>query len=459
MQQDSNASQATDLMEVDLTNLGNDYLVGGVTSGWNNFKETGKLIVSEAYGCKIKDVKGTEYIDWIMGWGSLLLGHNPESVINAIQDTFTSGFAYQYESPLSALLAKEICDAIPCADKVRLANSGTEATLHSVRVARKATGRKKIVKFEGHFHGLNDYLLYGVDCSPEMGSFEPDGNITPMAGSEGLPDETLKELIYVLPFNDVNALENVFKHHGHEIAGVILEPISLNIGCIRPDDNFLKTLRDICDMHGALLIFDEVLTGFRVALGGAGELFGVNPDLVCLGKALGCGAPVAALAGKSDYMNLLKPSGNVEMAGTNTGRQMTVASALAAIRELKKPGFYEKLRNLNKMTIEGCIQLFERYKIPAYVEGFGGRIGIHIGTESRPRNFREVVNTWNQSFHLACYRKAFYEKGLFGFLLPLTICPEPITLSIAHTDNDINETLNRFEDILQNIPYKNERGV
>src|SRR6267142_937633 len=430
-----------------------NFLVGGVTSGWNSFCESGRTMVRRAEGALLTDVDGREYIDWIMGWGSLLLGHNPQSVFDAIQEAIQLGFGFQYETESHGQLAREICQAIPGAERVRLANTGSEATLHALRVAREVTRRRKIVKFEGHFHGLNDYLLYGVDCSPYLGPQLSDRSITPVHGSAGLPDEVLKELIIVLPFNDVNALQATFEKEGAEIAAVILEPIALNIGCIAPDEGFLQTLRDMCDGNGSLLIYDEVLTGFRVARGGAGELFGVAADLICLGKALGCGMPIAALAGKREYMEVLTPKGEVQMAGTNTGRHMTVLGALAALRTMGQPGFYDHIRSLNDRVVVGCRLLFERYSVPAYVEGYGGRIGVFLGTEKRPRDFRGVVQTWNRNFHVACYREAYYRKGLFGFLLPLGVCPEPITLSAAHTPELIDETLNRLEDILKAIPY------
>lgn len=433
--------------------LADQYLVGGVLSGWNSFCTSGRTVVKRADGARLWDVEGREYIDWIMGWGSLLLGHTPASVLEALHGAMDLGFGFQYETEVSGELAEEICVAIPGAEKVRLANTGSEATLHALRVARKVTGRSKIVKFEGHFHGLNDYLLYGVDCSPSLGDALEHSAITPVPGTEGLPDEALSPLIIVLPFNDVAALQATFEREGGQIAAVILEPIALNIGCIAPDPGFLGTVREITTAFGALLIYDEVLTGFRVARGGAGELFGVPADLVCLGKALGCGMPVAALAGKRAYMEVLTPKGGVQMAGTNTGRNMTVRGTLAALRATGQPGFYDRLKALNDRTVQGCKCLFERFGVPAYVEGYGGRIGIYLGIEERPRTFRDVLRRWNRAFHVSCYREAYYRKGLFGFLLPLGICPEPVTLSAAHSEETIDETLNRLEDILRSIPY------
>ncbi|MEM7674801.1 MAG: aminotransferase class III-fold pyridoxal phosphate-dependent enzyme, partial [Myxococcota bacterium] len=261
------------------------YLVGGVASGWNRFRDSGRTLVSRASGSKIWDTEGKEYIDWIMGWGSLILGHNPEPVLTAIKESFDVGFGYQYESPLQGELASAICDAVPCAERVRFANSGTEATLHAVRIARAATGRPRIIKFEGHFHGLNDYLLFGVDCGKELGALDAEGFIQPVPGSAGLPSDALEATVVVVPFNDPDAVERAFKRYEGEIAGIILEPVALNIGCVAPLPGFLARLRELCNDNGSLLIFDEVLTGFRAAYGGAGERFGVLPDLVCLGKA------------------------------------------------------------------------------------------------------------------------------------------------------------------------------
>jgi glutamate-1-semialdehyde 2,1-aminomutase len=431
-----------------------DYLVGGVTSGWNHFRVTGHTRVSRAMGAKIWDKDGNEYIDWIMGWGSLLLGHNPTPIMEAVKASFEVGFGFQYETEKHLELANEICSAVPSAERVRPANSGTEATLHAIRIARHVTGRKKIIKFEGHFHGLNDYLLFGIDNRLELGEINADGSIIPIPGSGGLPVEELSRLVIVLPFNDIDAVTQAFEQEGSDIAGIILEPISLNVGCIRPDDGYLESLREICDRYGSVLIFDEVLTGFRVALGGAQELLGVMPDLTCLGKALGCGMPAAALAGKKEFMDSLTPVGKVEMAGTNTGRYMTVVGTLAAVRELKKSNPYPRLRELNDRFISDCKGLFDTYHVPVYIEGYGGRIGIYMGMEKRPRNFREIRANWNEKFHLACYQEAYEKKKLFGFLLPLTTCPEPVTMSVCHDEEIIAETLNRLEDVLKKIPYK-----
>ncbi|HEU0097451.1 MAG TPA: aspartate aminotransferase family protein [Allosphingosinicella sp.] len=435
-----------------------DHLVGAVMSGWNHFQESGRTLIESADGCRVRDTEGHVRLDWIMGWGSLILGHRPEAVYRGIAEAQQRGFGYMYESPRNGELAELLAAMIPCAEKMRLANSGTEATLHALRVARAATGRRRIVKFEGHFHGLNDYLLYGVDGSPRLGAPRPDGSFEPEAGSAGLPDEALAPLILVLPFNDEGALAAVFEAHGDDIAAVILEPVALNIGCVAPQPGFLAAVREITRRQGALLIFDEVLTGFRLGRGGAQEQFGIVPDLACLGKALGCGMPAAALCGRADYMDLLTPTGPAEMAGTNTGRQMTVSGIIAALRAMEEGESWSRLRIANDRFVDGCREVFRRNGVPAHVKGFGGRIGIHIGSEEEPRDFRDVLRCWNGAYHRSLYRWLHATGKLFGFLLPLGICPEPVTLSAVHSDEDLDETLDLLESAVRATPYRAAGG-
>ncbi|NBB82287.1 MAG: aminotransferase class III-fold pyridoxal phosphate-dependent enzyme [Alphaproteobacteria bacterium] len=431
-----------------------DHLVGSVMSGWNHFQETGRTVIERADGCRVVDTAGHERLDWIMGWGSLVLGHRPEAVYRGISQAQALGYGYMYESPRNGELAQLISEMVPCGEKMRLANSGTEATLNAMRIARAHTGRSRFVKFEGHFHGLNDYLLYGVDGGKELGHVRDDGTIAPTPGSAGLPDEVLTPLILVVPFNDSDALNRVFERYGPEIAGVILEPVALNIGCVAPDPGFLALIREVTEAHGALMIYDEVLTGFRLGRGGAQELFGVVPDLACLGKALGCGMPAAAVCGRAEVMDALSPTGDAEMAGTNTGRQMTVSGTLAALREMEARDVWRRLAEANDHFVGGCRDVLGRYGVPAHVQGFGGRIGIHIGDETPPRTFRDVVSRWNGAYHRELYRSLHATGRLFGFLLPLGPCPEPVTLSAVHTDADLDETLTLLEDAVRRLPYR-----
>jgi glutamate-1-semialdehyde 2,1-aminomutase len=268
-------------------------LVGGVSSSWNHYLGVGRFPIGSAAGAHVIDTDGVTRVDWLVGWGSLLLGHQPSGITNAMTAAFDTGFGMQYETDRHLDLAEIICDAVPCADAVRFCNSGSEATNYALRIARAATGRSVVAKFEGHFHGNTDYLLFGVDGFPP-GVVRDDGTIEPRAGTAGLASQDLAGLIKVLPFNDLDAVTAAFEAHGDSLAALILEPVSLNIGCVFPKPGFLEGLRELCDRFGVVLIFDEVLTGFRGAWGGAQETLGVLPDLACYAKALGCGSPLDA---------------------------------------------------------------------------------------------------------------------------------------------------------------------
>ncbi|ALA69237.1 hypothetical protein GT50_02825 [Geobacillus stearothermophilus 10] len=246
------------------------------------------------------------------------------------------------------------------------------------------------------------------------------------------------------------------KRHKNDLAAVIMEPVVLASMVILPDNDFIQTVRQICTEHGIVLIFDEVMTGIRLGLGGAQEYLGVIPDLATYSKILGCGFPIAALAGRKDLMEHLSPTGRAEASGTNTGRVLSVLGAYKVLSYLKDhPEVYAHVRELNYLLVNGIRELFLRYGVKGYVEGIGGRISIHFGTEKRLRNYRQVVETWNKNYHLKCYQKAF-EKKLYAFLLPLGPCPEPISLSYAHQKADVEETLNIFESILRCIPYESQ---
>ncbi|VVO74143.1 Glutamate-1-semialdehyde 2,1-aminomutase [Pseudomonas fluorescens] len=420
---------------------------------WNSFHHSGPIRITRASGARVWDEEGVERIDWIMGWGSLLLGHTPQFASEAINAAVEVGFGCQYESQDNLRLASRLHELIPSAECMRLANSGTEATLHALRISRAMTGRRKVLKFEGHFHGLNDYLLFGVDGGKRLGQHIDGGLIEPVPGSRGLPEEELADLVVIVSFNDVDAVEKAFELHGHDLAAVIVEPISLNTGCIFPRGNFLAFLREICSQYNTLLVFDEILTGFRVAPGGAQEIYNVSPDLTCLGKAMGCGFPVAAVCGKRSIMESLAPVGSVEMAGTNTGRRLAVIGALRAIESMQEQAVWARINYLNDLFVAKTCSLFQQYGVPASVQGIGGRIGIHIGLEQHPCNFREIVSHWNRDYHVKCYLKATEKYNFYGFLLPLGPCPEPVTLSAAHSEADLDETLNRLESLLRETPY------
>lgn len=425
-----------------------DARAGGVASGWNHFGELGSLMVAGADGCRIRLEDGSERLDFVMGWGSLLLGHRPLSVHQALISALTTGaVGYQYESSEGLAVANILHAVSPVAEKVRFTSSGLEATMYACRVARAVTGRAKILKFEGHFHGLNDLLMYNSDSSDRPGQLMPDGTLDLVPATAGLLSDPESRLL-VVPFNDIEAIQNTFTYYGHEIAAVILEPIALNIGCIAPDPFFLEALREITEKNGSLLIFDEILTGFRVAHGGAQELFGVVPDLACYGKAFGCGAPLAALAGRSEFMDAVQPPGDVAISGTNTGRRFAMIWALAALKVLGEPDFYSKLNGVSEHLEQGLRETFARHQIPVYVEGYGGRIGVVIGASERPRTMGQISDVWLRELQVTLFKDLSSRHNLYGFLLPLTLGPEPLTISAAHTFDDVDEALAALDDSL-----------
>ncbi|MFX0560984.1 aspartate aminotransferase family protein [Tepidibacillus infernus] len=435
-----------------LKNKAEKSLVGGVSAAWNHLEEIGPIYFKEAKGSHLIDVDGNDYIDYLVGWGSLFLGHNPKMIRDAVISSFDTGFGYQYETEGHIELAEKLKKYIPSADLVRLCNSGTEATMYAIRIARSKTGKNKILKFEGHFHGLHDYLLYSMDTSPYLGEIHGPGKIDPIPGSTGIPN-VIDDLIITIPFNDIEAFTEAVKHNRNDLAAVIMEPISLNIGCVKPEKEFLNTVRNLTKENDIILIFDEVLTGFRLGLGGAQEYLKIEPDISCFGKALGSGMPIAAVVGQEEFMNDLTPKGKNQMSGTNTGRNFAVYGTLAVLNELEKPGVYEHIWYLNDTFIREVTNLLNKYSIPGFVDGVGGRIGVHFGLEKQPKDYREIIANFNKEFALEVYKKAFYEKGLYGVFLPLSNTPEPITFSLAHSKQDLFETLNRIEDIFREVHY------
>jgi glutamate-1-semialdehyde 2,1-aminomutase len=311
---------------------------GGVNSPVRAFRNVGgePFFVERAAGAKIRDVDGKEYIDYVGSWGPAILGHAAKVVVDAVHNAAARGLSFGIPNPLEVELAELICQWMPSIEKIRMVNSGTEAAMSSIRLARGFTGRDKIIKFDGCYHGHADSLLVKAG-SGALAHGRPD--------SAGVP-KVFAEQTISLPFNDVDRVRKVFNESKNEIAGVILEPIPANAGLYFPKENFLSILRDECTKHGALLIFDEVMTGFRVARGGAQEIYGVKPDLTVLGKVIGGGLPVGAFGGRAEIMNQLSPDGPVYQAGTLSGNPLAMAAGLAQLRELERIDGWELLEEL-----------------------------------------------------------------------------------------------------------------
>lgn len=422
--------------------------VGGVLSGWNHLAVTGPTKVRNASGARIQLSSG----DYIMGWGSCYLGHDSVVVRDAIKRALSRGFLQQYETEEHRLLSEIFCDSVPCAEKLRLVNSGLEATMYAVRVARAVTRRRMILKFEGHFHGLNDGLTWNVDSSARCGNILESGELELVEGTVGIPME-FGQLIVPLPWNDLEAVKKAFETYAGDIAGIILEPIALNIGCIRPDKGFLESLRALATEHGALLIFDEVLTGFRGNMGGAQKEYGVIPDIAAFGKAFGCGVPIAGLAGKAEYMDIIAPRGPVQISGTNTGRYLSVYAALAVLEHMRDSAVYQYVGELDNQLRQGLGDVFASHSIPCHIDSYGGRIGVHIGRTDRPRTMRDIEQTYPVEFGRKLFGLLSTEYGMYGFLMPQAYCPEPVTLSAAHTPEMIKVACDRLDAALKRIEY------
>src|SRR4051794_23457690 len=355
------------------------YLAGGVSASTRLNRALGHpLYIDRATGCRVWDLDGKEYIDLCCSHGATLLGHGDARVRRAVEAALARGAACSYENELHAELARLLCETVPCLERVRFTGSGTEATLHCLRLARAFTGRSKLLKFEGNFHGYHDQVMFAIGTPADR--LGPEEAPARYPGSTGIA-AGLDDLVLVVPYNRPDLLEEAFRKHGGEIAAVIGEPIYYNAGCILPSAEFLAALRRLTERHGTLLIFDEVLSAFRMGPGGAQEYLGVTPDLCTLGKAVGGGHPLSVFGGRRDVMEKLMPTGDCQHSGTYNGHPVVVAAALAAVTAYTQPGFYEHIRAIADKLYAGLNGLFAQHRVHAQVRGLGARFGIYFGVD------------------------------------------------------------------------------
>ncbi|HUF63391.1 MAG TPA: glutamate-1-semialdehyde 2,1-aminomutase [Verrucomicrobiales bacterium] len=407
---------------------------GGVNSPVRAFRNVGSepFFVRRARGCRIEDVDGRHYIDYVGTWGPAILGHAPAAVIEAIHNAAKDGVSFGAPHPLEVEMARLIRDWVPSVEKVRMVNSGTEATMSAVRLARGFTGRKCIVKFEGCYHGHVDSLLVAAG-SGALTHGQPD--------SAGVPEE-LAALTISLPFNDPEALRNAIAGAGKEIAAVILEPVPANAGLILPSEGFLDFLREITQAHGILLIFDEVMTGFRLARGGVQELTGVIPDLTALGKVIGGGLPVGAFGGRADIMDQLAPDGPVYQAGTLSGNPLAVSAGLAQLHELDRHDAFARLESLGKMLEEGFREAIRSVGRNYTFHRAGSMFCLFFtdGPVTNLAHAKAIDSGMFRRFFHACLARGVY------------FAPSPYEtgfLSLAHTESDVEQTLGVVREALR----------
>lgn len=405
---------------------------GGVNSPVRAF-EPYPFFVSRAKGSRLYSVDRRVYIDYCMAYGALILGHAHEKVINAVKMQLDNGTVYGTPTELEVKFAELIHELYPTMEMLRLVNSGTEATMHAVRVARGFTGRKKLVKFEGCFHGSHDSVL--VKAGSGAAWFG-----TP--SSQGVPEETARNTI-VLPYNNFEALEETFKREGHEIAAVIIEPVIANSGLILPAKGYLEFLRKLTSDYGVVLIFDEIVTGFRVSLGGAQEYYNVKPDITTLGKILGGGFPIAAFGGRKDIMEQLSPTGGVYQAGTFSGNPISVSAGYYTVQYLVKnrSKIYPKIEENCKKLAAALSDLSRKYKLAVQVHSLASMFQIFFSPQP-VRDYATVKLSDTRLFH--AYFKALLKSGVF--IPPSQF--ETCFLSSAHSDSDIEATVEAFDKAL-----------
>ncbi|MDC0575375.1 glutamate-1-semialdehyde 2,1-aminomutase [Nitrosomonadaceae bacterium] len=409
-----------------------EFIPGGVNSPVRAFKSVGgtPVFFKQGKGAYVWDADNKSYIDYVGSWGPLILGHAHPEVIKAVQNKIQDGLTFGAPTEAELEIAELLCKLVPSIEQVRLVSSGTEATMTAIRLARGYTGRNRIIKFEGCYHGHDDALLV------KAGS----GALTlGCPSSAGVPAEVTNSTT-VLNYNDLEELEQIFSKTGREVAAVIVEPVAGNMNFVTPNPKFLPALRELCTKYGSVLIFDEVMTGFRVGLGCAQGVYNIKPDLTTLGKVIGGGMPMAAFGGKREIMQCLAPVGSVYQAGTLSGNPIAVSAGLATLQMVQTPGFYEKLTSSTQQLINGLTDIAKKNGVPFCAQSLGGMFGLYFRGDI-PSSYAEVmecdVESFNRFFH------AMLEEGIY--FAPSSF--EAGFVSSAHSDMVIRKTLQAAERI------------
>ncbi|WP_089760716.1 glutamate-1-semialdehyde 2,1-aminomutase [Halarsenatibacter silvermanii] len=412
------------------------YLPGGVNSPARSFSSVREepVFIERAEGSKVYDIDGNEYIDFVSSWGPMLFGHCQEDVIEAVSEQLDKGTSFGAPTIVETEMAEEIADLIPTVDRVRMVNSGTEATMSAVRLARGYTGRDKIIKFTGNYHGHGDSFLIKAGSGPATLGL-PD--------SPGVPED-LASLTISVPYNDEEAIQKVFEKEGDDIAAVILEPVAANMGVVPPQPGFLEFLRRITSEEGAVLIFDEVMTGFRVAAGGAQEYYEVEPDLTCLGKIIGAGFPVGAFGGKAEIMDEVAPKGPVYQAGTLSGNPLAMTAGLEMMKLIQQEGVYEELKNKSDYLREGMEELKREIDLPLSINQVGSLLSLFF-TDERVVDYETATSSDTELY------AEYFQNMLRGGIYIAPSQFEAMFVSAAHSREELDETLEVMEASLKEL--------
>jgi len=411
-------------------------LVGGVDSPVRAFGSVGgkPIFIKKAKGSKIFDVDDNEYIDYVCSWGAVILGHADEDVLDAVSEAVKSGTSFGFTNPYEVELAETVSKRVKSAEMVRFVNSGTEAAMTSLRLARGYTGKKKVIKFIGNYHGHFDPFLVKSGSGLATYSISSSDGIT-----EGCISDTL-----LSDYNDAESVINLSKIFKDELAAIIVEPVAGNMGVIKPDISFIKTLREVCDRLDCVLIFDEVITGFRVSYGGAQELFGVLPDLTLLGKIVGGGFPLAAVAGKKEIMEKLSPLGSVYQAGTLAGNPVATAAGLATLKKLTRDQ-YDKLEDYGKRLEDGINKILDQSKLEAIVNRVGSMFSLFLNT-SKVKKYSDIKSS-------KTFPKFFWKMLENNIFIPPSQY-ESLFFTLSHNKEDLEKTLEAFKSALNVLNHE-----
>jgi len=424
---------------VELEKFAEKHLVGGVSSSIRKYKDLGhSIFFKEGKGVKVWDVEGKEYYDLDNSHGATILGHNNPKLRAAVEKALDMGVLCAYETEYQGKLAKKLSDMVPAIDVCRFCCSGTETVMHTVRLAREITGKEKIIKFEGHFHGYFDYMMYSY--WPPVEQSGPANRPIPYVQSGGIP-KSMKDLITIAPFNDLEALKKIIEEEKDEVAALVMEPINYDAGCIVPTKEYMKAVRKLTEENGIILIYDEILSAFRTGPGCAQEYFDVVPDLCTIGKCVAGGFPLSVFGGKREYMNHVRPMGNVEHSGTYNGHLIPVMAALACLEEISSPGFYDHIYQIADRLYKGLDKIFAQYHL-GRIQGLGARFGMYFDVDEEVTNYRISAKRSKEK------NNKFIDTAVKNGVL---MFGKHHGFSAAYTIKDVDEVLNRLEKTAKEV--------